>query len=60
MAQKEKSQEAALEQVSGRSKVGNETVFGKGKNARQWVGRGGSVGKCGWEILSDETPLEEE
>lgn len=42
------------------SKVGNETISGKGKNAGQWVGCGGSVGKCRREKLSDETPFEEE
>lgn len=44
----------------GRSKVEKETISGKGKNVRQWVGRGGSVGKCGREKLSDETHFEEE
>lgn len=62
MAQKGRGEswEAALEGVSGRSQVGKKTISGKGKNARQWVGCGGSVGKCGREKLSDETPFEEE
>jgi len=32
---REEGQEAALEGVSGRSKVGKETISGKGKNIRQ-------------------------
>lgn len=59
MAQKGRgeSQEAALEGVSRRSKVGKETNFGKTKNARQWVGCGGSTEKCGSKKLNDKTHL---
>lgn len=41
------SQGTALEGMAGRSKVEKETVSGKGKTIRQWVGCKGSVGNAG-------------
>lgn len=54
------SQEVALGRMAGRSKLEEETISGKGKNIRQWVGCKRSVGKCRKKELSDETPSEEE